>query len=166
MADDSGSPNTVVIERTFEAPVDLVWRMWTDPDHFAAWYGPAGASVPVARMDLRVGGARLVCLEVQTSNGTTQMWFTGVYREVIENKRLVYTESMSDENGNLLSPSAVGLPEGHPATTEVLVELDDLGGRTRMTMTHLGVPEDSPGAAGWRMALDKLATHVAAQHRP
>lgn len=166
MADDSGSPNTVVIERTFEAPVDLVWRMWTDPDHFAAWYGPAGASVPVARMDLRVGGARLVCLEVETSNGTTQMWFTGVYREVIENKRLVYTESMSDENGNLLSPSAVGLPEGHPATTEVLVELDDLGGRTRMTMTHLGVPEDSPGAAGWRMALDKLATHVAAQHRP
>lgn len=166
MADDSGSPNTVVIERTFEAPVDLVWRMWTDPDHFAAWYGPAGASVPVARMDLRVGGARLVCLEVETSNGTTQMWFTGVYREVIENKRLVYTESMSDENGNLLSPSAVGLPEGHPATTEVLVELDDLGGRTRMTMTHFGVPEDSPGAAGWRMALDKLATHVAAQHRP
>jgi hypothetical protein len=59
----------------------------------------------------------------------------------------------------------MGMPEGHPTTTEVLVELDDLGGRTRMTVTHVGVPEDSPGAAGWRMALDKLATHVTAQHR-
>jgi uncharacterized protein YndB with AHSA1/START domain len=166
MADDSGSPNTVVIERTFEASADLVWRMWTEPEHFAAWYGPLGATIPVARMDLRVGGTRLICMEVTTAKGTMQMWFTGVYREVVENKRLVYTESMSDENGNLLSASAMGLPEGHPTTTEILVELDDLGGRTRMTMTHVGVPEDSPGAAGWTMALDKLATHVAAQHRP
>jgi uncharacterized protein YndB with AHSA1/START domain len=166
MADDSGFPNRVVIERTFEASADLVWRMWTEPEHFAAWYGPAGATIPVARMDLRVGGARRVCMEVETANGTMQMWFTGVYREVVENKRLVYTESMSDENGNLLSPSTMGLPEGHPTTTEVLVELVDLDGRTRMTMTHVGVPEDSPGAAGWTMALDKLATHVAAQHRP
>ena len=166
MADGSGFPNSVVIERTFEAPVDLVWRMWTEPEHFAAWYGPAGATIPVARMDLRVGGARLVCMEVETANGAMRMWFTGVYRELVENKRLVYTESMSDESGNLLSPSAMGLPEGHPTTTEVLVELDDLGGRTRMTVTHVGVPEDSPGAAGWRVALDRLATHVAAQHHP
>jgi len=166
MANDSGSPNTVVIERTFEAPANLVWRMWTEPEHFAAWYGPAGATIPVARMDLRVGGARQVCMEVATTNGTMQMWFTGVYREIVENKRLVFTESISDENGNLLPPSAMGLPEGHPTTTEILVELDDLGGRTRMTMTHIGVPEDSPAAAGWRTALDKLATHVAAQHQP
>jgi uncharacterized protein YndB with AHSA1/START domain len=166
MADESGSPNTVVIERTFEASADLVWRMWTEPEHFAAWYGPAGATIPVVRMDLRVGGTRLICMEVATANGMIQMWFTGVYREVVENKRLVYTESMSDEKGNLLSPSAMGLPEGHPTTTEILIELDDLGGRTRMTMTHVGVPEDSPGAAGWRTALEKLATHVAAQHRP
>jgi uncharacterized protein YndB with AHSA1/START domain len=166
MADDSGSPNRVVIERTFEASADLVWRMWTEPEHFAAWYGPAGATIPVARMDVRVGGVRLVRMEVATANGAMQMWFTGVYREVVENKRLVYTESMSDENGNLLSPSAMGLPEGHPTTTEVLVELDDLDGRTRMTMTHVGVPEGSAGAAGWRTAFEKLATHVAAQHHP
>ena len=166
MADDSGSPNRVVIERMFDAPPDLVWRMWTQPEHFAAWYGPAGATIPAARMDLCVGGVRQVCMEVDTASGMMRMWFTGVHREVVENKRLVYTESMSDENGNLLPPSAMGLPEGHPTTTEVLVELDDLGGRTRMTMTHVGIPEGSPGAAGWRTALDKLATHVAAQPRP
>ncbi len=161
MADDSGTPNAVVIERTLDAPASLVWKMWTEPEHFAAWYGPVGATIPVARMDVHVGGTRLVCMQLETRNGTMQMWFTGEYREVVENKRLVYTESMSDENGNVLPPSEMGMPAGHPTTTEVLVELDDLGGRTRMVMTHVGVPEGSPGAAGWVMALDKLAAHVA-----
>jgi len=52
------------------------------------------------------------------------------------------------------------MPEGHPTTTEVRVELVDLGGRTKMLMTHSGVPSDSPGAAGWTMALDKLAAYA------
>jgi uncharacterized protein YndB with AHSA1/START domain len=90
------------------------------------------------------------------------MWFTGEYREVVENKRLRYTESMSDAEGNVLSPSDMGMPEGHPTTTEVLVELDDLGGRTTMVMTHYGIPEGSPGATGWAMALDKLTARLAA----
>ena len=94
----------MVIERTFDAPVDLVWRMWTDPEHFEAWYGPDGATIPVAKMDVRVGGTRLVCMEMQTPDGPMQMWFTGEYREVVENERLVYTESMSDEHGNVVSP--------------------------------------------------------------
>ncbi len=161
MADDSGTQNAVVIERTFDAPAHLVWQMWTAPEHFAAWYGPAGATIPVVRMDVRVGGTRLVCMEMESPNGTMQMWFTGEYREVVENKRLVYTESMSDEHGKVLAPSELGMPADHPTTTEVIVELDDLGGRTRMMMTHVGVPEGSPGAVGWRMAFDKLAAHVA-----
>lgn len=161
MTDNSGDGDGVVIERSFDAPVGLIWQMWTDPEHFAAWYGPDGATVPVAKMDVRVGGTRLVSMEVHTPGGPMQMWFTGEYREVIENERLVYTESMSDENGSVLSPSDVGMPAGHPMTTEVRVELEDLwGGRTRMVMTHSGIPGDSPGAAGWAIALDKLATHV------
>jgi len=165
MGDDSASRNSVVIERTIEAPVDLVWRMWTEPEHFAAWYGPAGAAIPVARMDVRVGGARQVCMEIHTPNGTTRMWFTGEYREVVERTRLVYTEAMSDEHGNVLSPADIGLPAGHPATTEIQVEFADLGDRTRMVVTHVGVAEDSPGAAAWLAALDKLAAKVAT-HAP
>jgi|SRR5262245_9948143 len=163
MTDDRSAKNTVVIERTIEAPADLVWRMWTEPEHFAAWYGPSGATIPVARMDVRVGGTRLVCMQMETSSGTMQMWFTGKFVEVVENKRLVYTESMSDGDGNVLQPSERDMPSGHPTTTQILVELDDLGGRTRMVLTHVGVPEGSPGAAGWRMALEKLAAHVAAE---
>ena len=162
MADDNGSQDAVRIERSFDAPVDLIWQMWTDPEHFAAWYGPDGATIPVARMDVRVGGTRLVCMEMQTPNGPMQMWFTGEYREVLENERLVYTESMSDENGNVMTPADMNMPEEHPTTTEVRVELEDVGGRTKMVMTHAGIPSDSPGAAGWTMALDKLAVRVEA----
>ena len=163
MTDADGSEQAVVIERSFDAPVDLIWKMWTEPEHFKEWYGPAGASVPVAKMDVRVGGSRLVGMAMETPNGPMQMWFTGEYREVVENERLVYTESMSDENGNVLSPADMGMPEGHPATTEVRVQLEDVGGRTRMVMTHAGIPSDSPGATGWTMALDKLVAYVGSQ---
>ena len=162
MTDNSGAQD-VVIERSFDAPVDLIWRMWTEPEHFKAWYGPDGAAVPVAKMDVRVGGSRLVCLEMDTPGGPAQMWFTGEYREVVENERLVYTESVSDENGNVLSPADMGMPEGHPVRTEVRVELENVGGRTKMVMTHAGIPSDSPGATGWTMALDKLAAYVGAR---
>lgn len=158
---DKGSADAVVIERIVDAPLALVWQMWTDPERFKAWYGPDGATIPVAKMDVRVGGTRLVCMEVQTPNGPMRMWFTGEYREVVENVRLVYTESMSDENGRLSSSSDTGIPEGHPMTTEVRVELKDIGGRTKMVLTHAGIPHDSPGAAGWAMALDKLAAYIA-----
>ena len=164
MIDSGGSQDAVRIERTFDAPVDLIWQMWTDPEHFAAWYGPAGATMPVAEMDVRVGGTRLVCMEVTTPNGPMQMWFTGEYREVVENKRLVYTESMSNESGDIIAPSDMGMPSGHPTTTEVRVELEVLGGRTKMVMTHIGIPADSPGAVGWAMAIDKLAAHIDTQH--
>ncbi|MBT8249240.1 MAG: SRPBCC domain-containing protein, partial [Acidimicrobiia bacterium] len=144
--------NSVMIERTLDAPVELVWQMWTDADHFAAWYGPMGATIPKAEMDVRVGGRRLICMAMETPNGPMQMWFTGEYREVVPNQRLVYTEAMSDENGNVQS----GGQDGHPESTDVIVELEDLGGKTRMVMTHVGIPADSPGAAGWSMALDSL----------
>ena len=45
--------------------------------------------------------------------------------------------------------------------TEIIVELADAGGKTRMVMTHAGIPADSPGAMGWNMALDKLEAHIA-----
>ena len=162
-ADDNASRDAVVIERSFDAPVDLIWQMWTEPEHFKAWYGPDGAAIPVAKMDVRVGGSRLVGMEMETPGGLMRMWFTGKYREVVKNERLVYTESLSDENGNVLSPSDMGMPQGHSTTTEVIVELEDVGGRTKMVMTHVGVPDASPGAAGWAMALDKLAAHVEAR---
>lgn len=158
MPDDQATRPAVVLERTFDAPPALVWRLWTEPDHFRAWYGPGGAEVPEAVMDVRVGGQRRISMTA--NDGAMRMWFTGEYREVVEHRRLVYTESMADEHGNVLSPSELGMPGDHPTTTEVTIELEDLGGSTRLVLTHAGLPADSPGAVGWAIALDKLAAHL------
>ncbi len=158
MSDSTVTKDAVVIERTFEAPIDLVWQMWTDPEHFKMWYGPKGFSVPVAEMDIRVGGKRLICMS--SPDGSMKMWTTGEYMEIVPNERLVYTDSMADEHGNVVPPSAMGMPDDHPATTEVTVLLEDLGERTKMVMTHAGIPADSGGAAGWAQAFDKLADHI------
>jgi uncharacterized protein YndB with AHSA1/START domain len=164
MSDDgSASQQAVIVERSFDAPVELVWLMWTDPQHFAAWYGPEGVTVTVAKMEVRPGGTRLFCMAMQTPNGPMEMWFVGEYREVVENARLVYTEALSDEFGNVSTPAHAGAPAGHQTTTEVSVELEEIAGGTKMLMTHTGIPADSPGAAGWAMAFDKLGARVA-QH--
>lgn len=146
----------VVIERNLSAPVTTVWQMWTDPAHFASWYGPMGAKIPVSEIDLRAGGARKVCMEMDTPNGPMQMWFVGEYIEIVENERLVYTEAMADSDGNVMSPAEMGMPEGTPASTQIILELTAADGGTKMVMTHVGVPADSPGAQGWTMAIDKL----------
>jgi uncharacterized protein YndB with AHSA1/START domain len=162
MNDDTNGPQqALVIERTLDAPVELVWQMWTEPEHFKAWYGPAGVSIPVAKMDVRVGGTRQVCMEMASANGPMRMWFTGEYRQVIENQRLVYTESMSDENSNV--STGPDPAQANHMTTEVQVDLEDIEGRTRMVLTHHGIPADSPGAVGWGMALDKLAALLTGQ---
>ncbi len=148
--------DSVVIERVVDAPIDLVWQLWTRAEHFQAWYGPTGATIPVATMDVRVGGTRHIGMAMETPNGAMQMWFVGEYREIDEPNRLVYTESMADEQGNVKSAAEMGMPADHPTVTEILVELEDLGGRTKMVVTHVGIPEGSPGAMGWNMALDKL----------
>jgi uncharacterized protein YndB with AHSA1/START domain len=160
MTEPSDPHNSVVIERIFEAPAELIWQMWTVPDLFAQWYGPDSATIPVAKMDIRVGGRRLVRMDVQTPDGAMSMWFTGRYLEVVENARLVYTESIADENGNVLPPSQIGMPDDHPTTTEVHVQLQAIGGRTKMVLTHVGIPEGSPGASGWTMAFDKLTALI------
>lgn len=159
---DAGNADAVVIDRTFDAPIDLVWRAWTEAEQFQAWYGPMGATIPVATMDVVVGGKRHIGMSMDTPKGPMEMWFVGEYLEIVEHQRLVYTESMSDAEGNVLSAADMGMPEGHPAVTEVTVTLEDLGGKTKVVLTHAGIPADSPGAMGWNMALDKLADHLQA----
>lgn len=147
----------VLIERSFDAPIDAVWNMWTDPALFSKWYGPNGMTVPVAEMDLTIGGTRKICMEMSRPDGTMSMWFTGAYKEITPPTRLVYTESMCDADGNLISPASMGMPEGTPEVTEVIVELTEADGQTHMRMSHVGVPAASPGEGGWMQAFDKLA---------
>lgn len=158
----TNGPDHLTIERTFAAPIELVWQMFTESEHFAAWYGPQGASIPVAEMDVTIGGRRKIGMEMQTPDGPMQMWFVGEYREIDAPGRLVYTEAMADPEGNPLTAADMGMPEGTPMETEVVVELSSTDDGTHLVLTHVGVPADSPGAAGWQMAIDKLADRLAA----
>ncbi len=151
----------VQIERTFEAPIDLIWAMWTEAEHFANWYGPIGAKIPHADMDVRVGGRRHIAMEMQTPGGAMQMFFVGEYREIDPKTRLVYTEQVADADGNPMTAEQMGMPAGAHMETSIVVELEDLGDRTKMTLTHIGVPADSPGGQGWAMTIDKMEARVA-----
>ena len=153
--------NDLRIERTFDAPIDLIWAMWTEAEHIANWYGPMGARIPSAEMDETVGGRRTIAMEMDTPGGPTEMHFIGEYVEIDPKTRLVYTELMADAEGNAMTPEQMGMPPGTDMTTSVVIELTDLGEQTAMVMTHVGVPADSPGGQGWGMAVDKLAARVA-----
>jgi uncharacterized protein YndB with AHSA1/START domain len=151
----------VRIERIFDASIDIIWAMWTEAEHFANWYGPTGATIPSAKMDLQVGGRRSIAMEIETPNGPMYMFFVGEYLEIEPKTRLVYTEQMADADGNPITAEDMGMPAGSPTDTTIFVELESLGGRTKMVMTHVGVAADSPGGQGWQMALDKLEARVA-----
>ena len=157
MNEPTASRNEMVLERLVEASVEQVWQMWTVPEHFAAWYGPDGATVHVLEMDVRVGGRRHVSMEVATPAGRRWMWFAGEFVDVEANRRLVYTEFISDQEGEPVKDAGT---EQHSITTEVRIELAERDGRTLMVLTHVGIAPESPGAVGWAMALDKLAAHV------
>ena len=161
MSDQTATHDAIVIERMFDAPANLIWKMWTDGEHFKHWYGPEGMTIPVAEMDARVGGKRLVCMEMGES---MRMWFTGEYTEVEPTHRLVYTDSFADENGNPVLPSAYGMNDDeHPKTTIVTVILEEVDGKTKMTMTHEGVDPDSGGSDGWKQSFNKLAEYLTMQ---
>lgn len=74
---------------------------------------------------------------------------------------MVYTDSMADENGNVVSQAAYGIEDDYPPATEIIVILEDVNGRTRMVMTHSGVPANEQGAAvAWGQIFDKMITVI------
>lgn len=136
------------LERTVAGTAAVVWRYFTDGARFASWYGPTGAAIDVSEMQATPGGVRHFSMSMTTPDGDMTMWFCGEFKELNPPNRLVYTEAMCDEAGTVADPDSI---------TDVIVELADNGdGTTALALTHVGVPEDSPGAMGWNMALDKL----------
>lgn len=152
----------IVLERDLAAPPSRVWAMWTDADRFASWYGPPGATIVVRELDPVVGGPRHVGMELATPDGPMTMWFVGEHRRVDEPHVLAYTESIANEDGEVLDPTAMGMPPDHPRVTVVTVELAASDGGTHLVLTHAGVPAGSPGEQGWSAALDALADVLAA----
>ncbi len=87
-------------------------------------------------------------------------WSTGTYREIVEPQRLVMTDSFADEKGNVVPASHYGMGADIPLELQVTVTFEELGGKTKMTLRHVGLPagEMSKGAqVGWNESFDKLA---------
>ena len=147
----------LVITRIFDAPRELVWKAWTEPEHMMRWWGPENFTSPVCKIDLRVGGKYLNCMK---SPEGQDFWSTGVYREIVPLERIVFTDSFADEHGNIVSAAHYGMEGDIPLEMLVTVTFEDLDGKTRMTLKHTGfqVGEMSDMAeAGWNQSFDKLA---------
>jgi uncharacterized protein YndB with AHSA1/START domain len=156
----------LVIERVFDAPCELVWQAWTDPEHFVQWWGPAGFTTPHCTIDLRVGGRLLVCMSSQEYG---DFWAAGVFNAVEPPSRLVYTSYMADEDGNKVPPTRYGIVEGFPDETVIDLRFEDLaGGRTKMTLRQ-AIPstlaQQSGALEGWSQSFDKLAAYLVAAGR-
>jgi uncharacterized protein YndB with AHSA1/START domain len=140
------SDREIAIERDFDAPRELVWKAWTRPEYFRRWYGCDTVTLSVCDIDLRVGGAYRYVMR-----GADGMEFvmSGIYREVVPPRRLVYTERFNDD------PNKEAL---------VTFTLEERAGRTTMRNTILYALPDHRDIVlkmgveqGMAASLDRLA---------
>ena len=143
----------LVITRIFDAPRHLVFRAWTEPDRAARWWGPQGFVTTYCNMDVRPGGAFRVCMR---SPEGAEHWKQGVYREVVEPERLVFTFAWEDAEGK----------PGHQ--TLVTVTFAEHGDKTELTL-HQAVFETvarrDEHRRGWISTLERCAEYLAKTQR-
>jgi uncharacterized protein YndB with AHSA1/START domain len=141
----------ITITRTFDAPRELVWREWTEPERFADWFGGSESEVPIASvtMDVTPGGSLRLTMIVAA--GSHVIEWKGQYIEVEPPERLVFT--IRDQPG-----------EG--PYEEIIVVLTDLGdGRTEMRLQQRGrmTPDQYKRAEeGWGKFFDRIDQRLAA----
>jgi uncharacterized protein YndB with AHSA1/START domain len=142
----------ITITRVFDSPRELVWKAWTDPMHLAQWWGPKMFSNSVCEADARVGGAWHIVMRAPDGR---EYPCGGVYREVVEPERLVFTNIATDSDGKSVLD---GL------TTVIF---DDLGGKTRLTLRTRATAVVDYAAeylkgmeTGWTQSLERLAEHL------
>lgn len=146
----------LVISRTFDAPVSMVWDAWTRPEHFTKWWGPKPYTAPTVKMDVRIGGTFLWSM---LSPEGREHFNAGTFREVTPRRRLVCDIFFSDAKGNHMSPAEHGLPGDWDGRQTIDVTFEELGERTRITIRQSGFPPgeiQGMARAGWSTSLDKL----------
>ena len=120
-----------VLDRIFDAPRELVWRAWTDPDLLHRWYGP-GVETIIHRFDLKPGGSWLNEMKWGGNSDFSKM----VFQEVREPERLVWHHSSSDSDWNIItSPMMADWPR--VLLTTVLFE--DMGDQTKVRLSQVPI---------------------------
>ena len=148
------SDRELLLTRIIDAPRAKLFRAWTDPTLLKQWFAPLPYTTPVAELDVRPGGANLV---VMRSPDGTELPNRGVYLQVVENERLVFTDAYTE----------AWKPSEKPFMT-VILTFEDVGGKTRYTarVRHWTVAdreahEQMGFHQGWGQCTDQLATLVA-----
>jgi uncharacterized protein YndB with AHSA1/START domain len=140
----------LLITRTFDAPIGLMFSLWSDVDHFQKWMGPEGFECPALEMDFRVGGKYRGMIHSPQYGDT---WFGGKYREIEAPHRLVFTWQW--ESG----PSA-------EVETLITISFAEHSGQTTMTFHQtpfLDVARRDSHYQGWTSLFNKLAAYAAKQ---
>ena len=147
--------STVRAERTFNAPVADVWRVWNDTDSVKKWWGPKGYTALVVRNDVQEGGSYLWAMK---SAQGKMFWSTGTYKEVVANKRIVSTMSFSNQNGKIIPGSQVSVPGKWPNEITVIVEFSESEGKSTVTVAEVGIPliVYPLSKIGWAQQFDKI----------
>lgn len=156
----------LVVTRVFAAPVDLLWKAWTDPEYVMLWWGPEHVTSPSAKMDFREGGTSLVCMRAPEDFGGQDMYSTWVYQKIVPLERIEFIQNLADKDGNQIDPANLGLPPEFPRDTRTIVIFKDLGnGKTEMTVTEYNMPTADTemgknAELGLNQSLDKMAVSL------
>ncbi len=156
---DTAVENAVVIQRNFNLPARVVWLALTDSEYYKKWWGPKGFTCPYSQMEAKVGGRYLNCMR---SPEGKDFWSTGTVNEFIPNKKLVVTDSFSDEKGNIKSAADYGMPGDWPKQSLISFVLEETNGVTKLKLTHEGIPAEMHDECtqGWNESLDKLEENI------
>ena len=143
-----GTGHPIDITRLFDAPRELVFKAWTEPERFAQWFGGAEVTVPLesVSMDVRPGGTWRATMQA----GETEIAWKGEYREVVPPERLVLT--ITDQPGD--------------ERDVITVVLTDVGGKTEMVFRqdgrYLSAEQLPQTKAGWAAFFEAMAEDLAA----
>lgn len=162
----AGAPtHDMIVTREFDAPVEGVWRAWSEADQVMRWWGPTGFTSPLCNMDFRVGGRTLVCMRAPKEFGGQDMYNTWTYQKIEPLRRIALVLRFSDKDGNPIDPAALGIPPGVPATVAHVITFTPLaGGRTALTIVESGYATHEAAEiskAGMNECLEKMAASVA-----
>lgn len=150
----------LVITRIIDAPREMVFDAWKDPDQVKQWWGPKDFTAPFAEIDFRVGGKSLSCMRSPESK---EYWGVGVYQEIVPPERIVSTDSFADEKGNVVPATYYGMSPDFPLELLITVTFEDIDGKTKLTLHHAGFPDEENldmAREGWSESLDKLANYL------
>jgi len=158
---DATETFNVVVTRVFDAPVEEVWRAWSDPEYVMRWWGPTGFTSPRAEMDFRVGGTSLVCMRAPAEYGGQDMYHTWTYTKIDPHERIEFVSNFADAAGTRLDPAAMGMPPGVPHDVPHVITLKAAGDNgTELTVTEHGYTTEQArdlSKAGMEQCLDKMS---------